>query len=139
MNTHDAGFDAQAREVHARSLGQLSPRVQAQLAQRRRAAMQGSAARAPRRLLPWAGMATAGLALALVVQLPPPASLPRTAAGTTASTLRSAVATSSAPAKGAVVDTRIAARTDADAIAPDLSEDPEFYLWLGDTRPPTAE
>ncbi|WP_133479001.1 hypothetical protein [Cognatilysobacter segetis] len=126
--SHDDGFDARLRGVHAQSLDQLSPRVQAQLAQRRRAALQGAAPRRSHGLLPWAGMATAGLALALVVQLRPPASAP---------SVQTHVATSARPA--AAVDTRMAARTDVDAIAPDLSEDPEFYLWLGDVRPPNAE
>jgi hypothetical protein len=137
--SHDAGFDTRLREIHARSLEQLSPRVQAQLSQRRRAALQGTATHRRRGLLPWAGVATAGLALALVVQLRPP---------TSATHADVAAATSAASARGAAtrpaaqrvaVDTRMAARTDADAIAPDLSQDPEFYLWLGDTRPSDAE
>ena len=51
MNVHDPNdaFDARVRAVHAQSLEQLSPRVQAQLAQRRRAAMQGAARRPSRR------------------------------------------------------------------------------------------
>ena len=126
--THDAGFEARLRDVHAQSLEHLSPRAQAQLAQRRRAALQGAPAQRSRGLLPWAGLATAGLALALVVQLRPPASRPPSTA---------AASTTGAPA--AVVDTRRAARTDVDAIAPDLSEDPEFYLWLGDVRLSNAE
>ncbi|WP_187770837.1 hypothetical protein, partial [Cognatilysobacter lacus] len=39
----------------------------------------------------------------------------------------------------AAIDTRTASRADAETIAPDLSEDPEFYLWLGDMRPADAE
>ncbi|HZX81440.1 MAG TPA: hypothetical protein VFE72_10865, partial [Lysobacter sp.] len=75
MSRHDTAgdaFDARLRDVHARSLDHLSPRIQAQLALRRREALQGAAPRSPRRLLPWAGMATAAIALALVVQLRPP-------------------------------------------------------------------
>ena len=71
--SHDAGFDARLRDVHARSLDQLSPRVQAQLVQRRRAALKGETMHRGRGLLSWAGVATAGLALALVLQVGPPA------------------------------------------------------------------
>ncbi|HEY4581654.1 MAG TPA: hypothetical protein VIG88_02140, partial [Lysobacter sp.] len=73
MSRHDsagAAFDARLRDVHARSLDHLSARVHAQLAQRRREALQGTAPhRRSRGLLPWAGVATAAVALALVVQL----------------------------------------------------------------------
>jgi len=131
----DAGFDARLRELHAQSLAQLSPRVQAQLAQRRRAALQGAPIRHRRGLLPWAGVATAGLALALVLQLRPPTSR-QADAGIAMSAARPAATTTRTPA---AVDTRMAVRGDADAIAPDLSEDPEFYLWLGDVRPADAE
>jgi hypothetical protein len=139
--SHDAGFDTRVRAVHDASLERLSPRVQAQLAQRRRAALQGARAHRARGLLPWAGMATAGLALALVVQLRPPAVPPRAAASVAATPPAAAPlpAARSAPTRAAAVDTRMASRTDADAIAPDLTQDPEFYLWLGDTRPTNAE
>ena len=131
MNNPDA-FDAQAREVYARSLEHLSPRVHAQLAQRRRAARQGMA-RASRGLLPWAGMATAGLALVLLMQLRPSAPASHGDASVATST-----AASASPSRVAAVDTRMA-RTDVDAIEPDLAQDPEFYLWLGDARPSTVE
>jgi hypothetical protein len=138
---HDAGFDTRLRDVHARSLEHLSPRVQAQLAQRRRAALQGTSTRTARRLLPWAGMATAGLALSLVVQLRAPSTPPRagTPVATTSSAQGNAAMRTAAAPRVAAVDTRMASRTDADAIAPDLTQDPEFYLWLGDTRPSNAE
>jgi hypothetical protein len=42
MNTDgDDRFDSALRDVHARALGQLSPRTRAQLQQRRRAALRG--------------------------------------------------------------------------------------------------
>ncbi|AXK72584.1 hypothetical protein DWG18_10060 [Lysobacter sp. TY2-98] len=151
MNMHDDDFDARARAVHAASLDQLSARVNAQLAQRRRLALKGEARGTSRRLLPWAGVATAGLALALVVQLRPPGSGP----AAPQSTGREVVATATTPAAPTNTSTtarvtpstapRIAAITpkpvsrlpganDAEAVAPDLSEDPEFYMWLGDER-----
>lgn len=137
---HDA-FDARARAVHAASLEQLSPRVQAQLAQRRRAALQGAPQRVGRGLLPWAGVATAGLALALVVQLAPPSTVPRAPSGAGTSS-RAAVERLPATApRVAALDPSDAPRAaaDAEAIAPDLSEDPEFYLWLGDASPARTE
>jgi hypothetical protein len=142
--SHDAGFDARVRAVHDASLERLSPRVQAQLAQRRRAALQGTHARRVRGLLPWAGVATAGLALALVVQLRPPGIAPRAAPPVASATAVAparppAAPVRAEPARAVAVDTRMASRADADAIAPDLTQDPEFYLWLGDTRPTNAE
>ncbi|GAB6196744.1 hypothetical protein PAGU2595_020550 [Lysobacter xanthus] len=114
--------------MHAESLDHLSPRVQAQLAQRRRMALQGTAASRPSRgLLPWAGVATAGLALALVLQLRPPAGAPPQGVPAAASPQLAA----NTPADGTV--------RDVDAIAPDLSEDPEFYLWLGAASPAATE
>ena len=132
MSSHDAGFEARAREVHARSLDHLSPRVQAQLAVRRREALAGTPARRPSRgLLPWAGMATAGLALALVLQLRPSAPI---------ETGASVAGTSSVAAVGVPADVpRTIATLDTEAVMPDLSEDPEFYLWLGSERPADVE
>lgn len=135
-------FDLYVRDVHAQSLGHLSPRVQAQLAQRRRAALQGTPRRPSRGVLPWAGMASAGLALALVVQLRPPSmpsagDAPTVAAASRAHGIAQPIAALQRPI--AAVDTRTASLADAEAIAPDLSEDPDFYLWLADTRPANAE
>ncbi|WP_133501171.1 hypothetical protein [Cognatilysobacter terrigena] len=147
MSMHDDGFDARARSVHGASLDHLSARVNAQLAQRRRAALKGDAPRASRGLLPWAGVATAGLALALVVQLRPPGAGPQRTGHEVASTTS---ATPSTPRGVPATQPRLAALTprpasrlpvanDADAVAPDLSEDPDFYLWLGDERPAQPE
>lgn len=64
---NEAAFDAAARRVHAASLDHLSPRVQAQLAQRRRAALKGEAAPGIRL---WPMLAVGGsAALALTVGL----------------------------------------------------------------------
>jgi len=124
MNANDA-FDARVRALHAQSLDRLSPRVQAQLAHRRRGALAGDLHR-HRGLLPWAGAATAAIALAFALQLSPPSST-RTTHSSKAPV--AAVTTSAAADSTATVDTDV-----ADAGAPDadamLSEDPEFYLWL---------
>ena len=115
MSRHDTAgdaLDARMRDVHARSLDHLSPRVQAQLGATPR--------RASRGLLPWAGMATAGLALALVVQLHPPSTVQPPAQ---VATVRPA---SEAPRLAAL------GSADSDCITPDQIEDPVFYLWRGD-------
>jgi hypothetical protein len=63
----DAAFDAAARRAHAASLDRLSPRVQAQLAQRRRSALKGQA---PAGVRLWPMLAVGGsAALALTVGL----------------------------------------------------------------------
>lgn len=63
----DAAFDAAARRAHAASLDRLSPRVQAQLVQRRRAALKGEA---PAGVRLWPMLAIGGsAALALTVGL----------------------------------------------------------------------
>lgn len=106
----DHDFDTSARRAHAGALDALSPRVQAQLAQRRRAALSSVQSPAPR---PWAWMtaaASAGvLVLVVALQIRPPLDSP-------------------APA-----DAALAAAAAPDA-TPDpvgaLAEDPDFYLWL---------
>ena len=150
MSMHDEGFDARARSVPAGSRDLLSARVNAQLAQRRRAALTGEARRASRGLLPWAGVATAGLALALVVQLRPPSPGAQRAGHDVATVTAPTTARTPAPRGVPATQPRLAALTprpasrlpvanDAEAVAPDLSEDPEFYLWLGDERPAQPE
>ena len=119
-HTDDAAFDRAAREAHVRSLDELSPRVQAQLALRRRGALSGATPHRPRRLLPWAGAATAGIALTLVLQLGPPAAVaPADGMASGVTELGAASAQ-----RLAVVET--------EATVADLSEDPDFYLWLGE-------
>ena len=61
-------FDEVARRAHAASLGHLSPRVQAQLAQRRRAAMKQATGPAPVRAWPMLALGSAA-ALTLAVGL----------------------------------------------------------------------
>lgn len=106
-------LDAAIRARHADALAHLSPRVQAQLAQRRNAALRGErpATHAPRRLR----LATAGFAavcaLALGLRFHPqsPEAVPAVAA------------TSAAPyASGSTP----------------LEEDPDFYAWLGSSDAP---
>lgn len=154
----DGTFDAAARRAHAASLEGLSPRVRAQLAQRRRAA---TSARAPAGVRAWPLLAIGGsAAVALIagvlflrapvqeaVDAPAPsvAEAPRTApAPTTAGPAAPAVAPvevaqvdrtprTAAPAAGALpsdwtADDYEAAQA-ADGIAA-IDESPDFYLWL---------
>ncbi|MFN3311002.1 MAG: hypothetical protein ACK40R_04740 [Thermomonas sp.] len=117
----DAGrdllFDAGVRARHAEALQRLSPRVQAQLAQRRNAALRGqpAAARRSHRLhYATAGLATlCALALGLHFQ-PPPSEAPGALlpAATTA-------AVAASPHKATRAPSTL------------LDEDPEFYAWLG--------
>lgn len=105
-----APFDAALRARHAEALEQLSPRVRAQLAQRRHAALRGQAQpRARRNGLRYAiaGFAAIGV-LGLGLQLQPA----RIAPPTTPSTSVATVAT---------------AETRGDTL---LDQDPEFYAWL---------
>ena len=64
----EAALDEVARRAHAASLGHLSPRVQAQLAQRRRAAMKQATAPVPVRAWPMLALGSAA-ALTLAVGL----------------------------------------------------------------------
>ena len=117
----DDALDAVARRAHAASLERLSPRVQAQLAQRRRAALAGARPRPMLRGLQWlaGGVAAAGaLALGLQLMRAPEAPL---APATVASTLPSleapvADAPSAAPAP---VQASPAAPAAAAAVVPD--------------------
>jgi hypothetical protein len=106
--TDDPTFDRHARQLHAASLDALSPRVQAQLAQRRRAALASDTAR---RATParwgWAGAAATACVLVVALQLRPPAEAPV-----------------DVPRTIAAVEP---AAADPGAM---LAEDPEFYLWL---------
>ena len=109
----NARFDTHARTAHAGSLEALSPRVRAQLQQRRRAAFTADAARttsappAMHRRHGWAWLGAPALALALAFAAPwrtahdPAPVLPAVA---------SAVAANAAPTT--------------------LEQDPDFYLWL---------
>ena len=111
MNTHsdhtgsDARFDEAVRRTHAVAVDRLSPRVRAQLAQRRNAALRGEAVAPARVGLRYAAAGFAALcALAIGLQfgsMPAPASLEPGIASTSATP-----------------DTTL------------LDEDPEFYAWL---------
>ncbi|WP_240096161.1 hypothetical protein [Thermomonas flagellata] len=123
----DLLFDAALRARHAEALGALSPRVRAQLAQRRAAALRGQAAR-PAPALRWrpavAAFAAAG-ALALGLQLHR-APAPGAAAPVAALATADAAATTTAPATSAPATPL--ARPRADTL---LDQDPEFFAWLG--------
>jgi len=124
MNTHpdhsgsDARFDEAVRRTHAVAVDRLSPRVRAQLAQRRNAALRGEAVAPARVGLRYAAAGFAALcALAIGLQfgsMPAPASLDP------------GIASTSAPAS---LDPGIAS-TSATPDTTMLDEDPEFYAWL---------
>lgn len=103
MNDHDA-FDARARAAHAASLDALSPRVRAQLAQRRRSA---SATGRPPHARPALGWALATLALCAV-----------------------AIGVFRPDARDARAPAPATAGTTAPAAADTLEDNPDFYLWL---------
>ena len=109
MNTGEhAPFDAALRARHAEALDQLSPRVRAQLAQRRHAALRGQTH--PRARPVGLRYAIAGIgALALGLQLQRPSSFDP---ATTPATVVRAAATA-APRGDTLLD-----------------QDPEFYAWL---------
>lgn len=105
-NNRDEHFDAAMRQQHAVAATSLSPRTQAQLQQRRRAAMAAQSTREPsRRHFGWPIAASFAAVLALAIglqvwQQPEPAA--------------------TAPAVADSDD-------DLDTV---LDENPDFYLWL---------
>ena len=111
IDDQNTRFDGALRGHHAASLQQLSPRVRAQLAQRRHSALRGKPVVRGHRF----GYAAAGLAalcaLAIGVQFRNPPS-----AGV-------------APANVMATATVSAARTDSTM----LDQDPDFYAWLAST------
>lgn len=114
-------LEARLRAHHAIALDRLSPRLRAELAQRRNAALHGHArTRAPAlprlRLIAAACATLAALAVGLHLQTAPPPAAPTTVADTPA-------------APPAHAPTTL------------LDEDPEFYAWLGanDARSLTLE
>lgn len=119
MNADHRGpgsLDIEARSAHAASLDHLSARVQAQLAQRRRAALSPRTA-TRRAAWPWATAAVAGVALAFALQRPMPDA-------------------GSASPPGAAAPLRVAA-LDAPPVADALlAEDPDLYLWLASNEAP---
>lgn len=108
-----AGIDQRLRERHTEAVARISPRVRAQLVQRRHAALRGDAAAAPRLgLRPLAAGAAFVAVLALGLMLLPGG--PGTPAPATDAAI--ADAATPAPAPNTILD-----------------EDPEFYAWLAST------
>ena len=106
MNGNDTNhFDAAIRAHHQAALERLSPRVHAQLAQRRNGVLRGSAGARRRHGLRYAAGFAALCALAIGLQF---RTVPGPAA--TAAAAHAAAASGSAPTM--------------------LDEDPEFYAWL---------
>ena len=104
----DARFDRTLRQHHATAVDRLSPRVRAQLAQRRNAALRGESVRRSNgfRYAAASFAAICALAIGLQFGVVPGPSNPAT---------NTSIATVSAP--GASHTTM-------------LDEDPEFYAWL---------
>ena len=109
--THADAFDAALREYHAAALAHLSPRVHAQLAQRRKAALRGEGRTRPTHRLRFAVAGVAAVcALAVGLRLsfptsPTPTSVPPVSA--------------------------LAQATPTSGGSMPLDEDPDFYAWLG--------
>lgn len=132
MKTDDR-FDSAIRARHAESLEQLSPRVRAQLQQRRRAALSGQApreARSPWRFaVPLAAAAAVG-ALAIGLQWngmqlgAPDARAPTVATAQSAPATRATATRATAPRATALPDTDEATATAS------LEENPDLYVWL---------
>ena len=117
MNIGEHERDDAIRALHVDALDNLSPRVRAQLRQRRRAALRGEPAQAPaskwRIAFPLAAAATVG-ALVLGLQL---RSLPPTTHAPMVATVQPASASSTTGNDDAV-------------IASTLEENPDLYVWL---------
>ena len=118
MNGNTDNFDTHIRARHAAALAQLSPQVQAQLAQRRHAALRGTGIAKPSHRLRFAAAAFASVcALTVGVQFFPH-SQSTVSPATTASVAANPHATTTPTAS--------TARGNAA-----LEEDPDFYAWLG--------
>ncbi|KGQ19546.1 hypothetical protein LF41_2806 [Lysobacter dokdonensis DS-58] len=117
MSIGEHKSDEAIRALHADALDQLSPRVRAQLQQRRRVALRGEGAQAPasrwRLAFPLAAAAAVG-ALAIGVQLN---SLPPTTSAPTVAVVQPAA-------------TNASANADETVIASTLEENPDLYVWL---------
>jgi hypothetical protein len=100
MNANDT-FDTRVRDAHAMALERLSPKTQAQLVQRRRAALAAQDAPRARPVLRWAVATFAVCAIAIGVFRP----------------LRD-----STPSTPAIAETAAPAET--------IDDNPDFYLWL---------
>lgn len=105
---HDHPFDAALRARHQAALERLSPRVQAQLAQRRNAALRGEGSARRGHGLRFAAASFAAL-FALAIGLQQLRTTPAPAAPATAHI---------APTPSVTADSTM------------LDEDPDFYAWL---------
>jgi len=113
---HADAFDAAMRAQHAAALAHLSPRVRAQLAQRRNAALRGEArtrSAHPLRFAVAGVAAVCALAVGLRLSLP---------------TSPTPASTASMPA--------LAQATPPPGGSMPLDEDPDFYAWLGSADAP---
>ena len=119
MSTDDR-FDEAIRALHAQSLEHVSPRVRAQLQQRRRHAGRAqSTARGWRFALPLAAAAAVvAIVVGVNVRTPEPTSAPQLAT------------TLPAPSVSAVLAHATAARADARTDYASLDESPDLYVWL---------
>jgi hypothetical protein len=115
MSTQDR-FDEAIRAAHAQSLDHVSPRVRAQLAQRRRTALSGQA-----RAIPWrfalpiaAACAMGAVAIGLQFRVPAPAPVVATVT----------------PKPTPTVSEIVLAQSDDTAEYAALEESPEMYAWL---------
>jgi hypothetical protein len=126
----EAAFDEAARRAHAASLGRLSPRVQAQLAQRRRAAMKQATDPAPVRAWPMLALGSAAaltLAVGLFVVRGNDDDAPKTSA-TVATAPTADTDTTTAHATATTADTGttpapVIASADTPDVAPDVAVD----------------
>lgn len=142
---HDDALDAAARRAHAASLEHLSPRVQAQLARRRRAALAGARPRPMLRGLQWlaGGVAAVG-ALALGLQLmrtPEVPVAPVSVASTPVATPATAAAPTDVPsvAAGPVAPAPVAADPIVLADAADAATDSDAEAILAAAVDASAE
>ena len=109
-------FDEAIRAAHVQSLDHVSPRVRAQLAQRRRAALSGQARANPWRFaLPLAAACAVG-AVAIGLQFREPAPAPIVATAT--------------PKPTPMPSDIVLAQSDDNAEYATLEESPEMYAWL---------
>lgn len=116
MNGNTDNFDTHLRARHATALTRLSPQVQAQLAQRRNAALRGSGiAKSGHRLRLAAAAFASVCALAVGVQFFPQSQPALSPAATASMAITKQATTTSAAARGNAA----------------LEEDPAFYAWLG--------
>jgi len=122
MNRNPDNFDTRIRSHHATALARLSPQVQAQLAQRRNAALRGQPARHHHGVRYAAASFATLCALAIGLHLYSPSTAP-----TTTPAPGHAALAATAPATAAARS----APTPATSSNPMLEEDPSFYAWLG--------